>query len=143
MRHAPSSPAIPVVVLACALGGASGVASPADEAAAGLSPATVAAIARLQAQAQDSATAGRRLYLALNCYGCHGLGATGSIGPDIVGASHGAVEFNVLNGNAGGMPSFAAYVTENDIDNITSYLGSIGTQLEPKFVDWWRKNPRK
>jgi mono/diheme cytochrome c family protein len=144
MRHAAQPQALFAAVLAGWLwSGAAAAAPAADVAPEGLSPATAAAIARLQAATQGSPDAGRRLFLALNCYSCHGLAAGGAIGPNIVGASRDAVEFNVLNGNAGGMPSFALYVTETDITHITNYLDSIGTPDEPTFVDWWRKNPTK
>lgn len=103
---------------------------------------TVAAAEAMKG-ALDSAGEGRRLFLKLNCYGCHGAFAGGAIGPNIVGASHGEVAFNVLNGNDAGMPSFKKYVNDTDIDNITNYLASIGTNDEPKFFDWWKKNPRK
>jgi mono/diheme cytochrome c family protein len=107
-----------------------------------LAPATTAA-AQAMKSALDSAGEGRRLFLKLNCYGCHGSFAGGAIGPNIVHATHGEVQFNVLNGNDGGMPSFSKYVDDTDIDNLTNYLASIGTQDEPKFFDWWKKNPKK
>jgi mono/diheme cytochrome c family protein len=142
MRHAAQPQALLAAVLAGLLGSTfAGAAPGADEAPAGLSPATAAAIARLQAATTSSEIAGRRMFLALNCYGCHGMAAAGAIGPDIVGAPRSAVEFNVMNGNEGGMPSFAAYVTETDITNLTSYLDSIGTADEPTFVEWWKKKP--
>ena len=143
MRHAIPARAPFAALLACLLGGASAGAAPdAGDAASGLSHAGWAAHARF-AQTIDSANEGRRLYLALNCYGCHGTFAAGAIGPSIVGAPRFAVEFNVMNGNEGGMPSFAAYVGESDISNLTAYLHSIGTDHEPTFMDWWKLHPHK
>jgi mono/diheme cytochrome c family protein len=93
--------------------------------------------------ALDAAGEGRRQYLRLNCYSCHGMFAAGGMGPDIVGAEHGDVSEAVLQGEEGGMPSFRNYVTSTDITNLTAYLDSIGKQGSPVFMDWWVKNPKK
>ena len=86
---------------------------------------------------------GRRLFLKLNCYSCHGMGATGGMGPNIVGRDLDTVRSPVLGGREGGMPSFAAYVDDKDIRRIARYLGSIGTDKEPFFNDWWVPIPPK
>jgi mono/diheme cytochrome c family protein len=141
MRQA--SPAVLAIAIAGALGSllTAGAALAADEAAPALSPATASALAAMPTL--NSAGEGRRVFLKLNCYGCHGAFAGGGIGPNIVGASRGEVEFNVLNGNAGGMPSFAAYVDDTDITNIANYLEGIGTSQSPTFMDWWKAFPKK
>jgi mono/diheme cytochrome c family protein len=100
-------------------------------------------LAPFAAPTLDPAGEGRRLYLKLNCYGCHSMFATGSMGPNIVHAEHGDVQEAVMQGQGGGMPSFRNYVDATDIDNLTAYLHSIGTAGEPKFMDWWKKNPTK
>lgn len=86
---------------------------------------------------------GRRLFLKLNCYGCHGMYATGGMGPNIVHADTDTVRAAVLGGRAGGMPSFAAYVNDRDIRRLAAYLQSIGSTVEPKFKDWWEDVPPK
>jgi cytochrome c551 len=86
---------------------------------------------------------GRRLFLAFNCYSCHGMAATGGMGPDIVGRDRATVASAVLLGRAGGMPSFRQYVSQTDITNIAAYLNSIGTPEEPMFMDWWKLFPPK
>ena len=130
------------IAAACALACGPALAQTSQEAASGLAPATVAAVQGMKTDL-DSAGEGRRLFLKLNCYSCHGMFAQGAIGPNIVHASQSEVQFNVLNGNAGGMPSFKKYVDDTDITNLTNYLASIGTKDEPMFMDWWRKNPKK
>ncbi len=103
------------------------------------------------ASLQQSATAallspageGRRAYLKLNCYSCHGMFATGAMGPNIVHAEKGDVSEAVMQGQEGGMPSYKAYATTTDVNNLTAYLASIGTASEPVFMDWWKKNPPK
>jgi mono/diheme cytochrome c family protein len=141
MRHAFLPPAPLAVALACILGSTAAGAAPAAGAAdaAAAAPAAAAQVPPPLGPAGQ----GRRQFLALNCYSCHGTFAGGGIGPNIVGATRDEVEFNVMNGNAGGMPSFAGLVTERDITNLALYLESIGTKQEPKFMDWWKKDPKK
>jgi mono/diheme cytochrome c family protein len=91
----------------------------------------------------DSAGEGRRAYLKLNCYGCHGMFAVGAMGPNIIRAEREDVSEALLEGKDGGMPSYRTYVTSTDISNLTSYLNSIGTPREPVFMDWWKKVPPK
>ena len=89
----------------------------------------------------NAAGEGRRDFLKWNCYGCHGLGAAGGMGPDIRQAEGGDIAEAVMQGEDGGMPSFAKYATSTDVKNITAYLNSIGTASEPKWVDWWNPVP--
>jgi mono/diheme cytochrome c family protein len=86
---------------------------------------------------------GRRLYLALNCYGCHGMFAAGGMGPNIIGKERHDVSEAVLQGKDEGMPSYRDQVDQTDITNLTAYLRSIGTANEPVFMDWWKKVPPK
>lgn len=86
---------------------------------------------------------GRRLYLKLNCYGCHGIAAAGGMGPNIVRAEYGDVSEVLLQGEDEGMRNFRAYVNTVDINNIAAYLRSIGTPSEPKWRDWWVAVPTK
>jgi mono/diheme cytochrome c family protein len=140
MRHAFQPIAPLAVALACILGSAAAGAAPVAGAADAAAPAPAAGHAPPML---DPIEKGRRLFLKLNCYSCHGAFAGGGIGPGLAGATRDEVEFNVLNGNAGGMPSFAQFVDENNITNLALYLESIGTDKEPKFFDWWKKDPQK
>jgi mono/diheme cytochrome c family protein len=104
---------------------------------------TVAEPAALAAQPLNSEGEGRRLYLKLNCYSCHGMYGGGGMGPNVVRAEKGDVSEAVLRGEDHGMPSFKNYVTSRDITNLAAYLRSIGGANEPKFMDWWVKIPPK
>lgn len=117
---------------AAAAPGGGPAAAPTREAAAAPAP-----------QVLSPAEEGRRTYLRLNCYGCHGMFAAGAMGPNIIGAERGDVSEAVLQGKDEGMPSYRAYVSSTDITNLTRYLGSIGTPAEPVFMDWWKKVPPK
>ena len=96
-----------------------------------------------KAQPLNPAGEGRRLFLKLNCYSCHGMAAGGGMGPRIVRAEKGDVREVLIQGEDGGMPSYAAYVNDRDINNIAAYLKTIGTPDEPTFRDWWVKIPPK
>jgi mono/diheme cytochrome c family protein len=87
---------------------------------------------------------GRRVYLELNCYLCHGDNAAGQFGPNIQHAEQGDIDEAVKQGvPEAGMPTFGKYVTTTDLTNIKAYLASIGTAKEPKWFDWWLKNPKQ
>ena len=94
-------------------------------------------------QALSGTGEGRRLWLKLNCYGCHGDRAGGGMGPRVVGAELGDVSEAVLQGQEGGMLSYRNYVSSLDLNNLALYLRSIGTATEPKFKDWWVPVPTK
>lgn len=85
--------------------------------------------------------AGRYTWLKLNCYGCHGDNAAGGMGPNIQHTEKGDVASAMLHGDAreGGMRSFAKYATATDAANVATYLKSIGTANEPKWLDWWNR----
>jgi mono/diheme cytochrome c family protein len=111
--------------------------------AAAAAQATPAAVAPVGAATLGAAGEGRRLYLKLNCYSCHGDGAKGGMGPNIVRAEFGDVSEVLRQGEDGGMPSYRSYVSSTDIGNLAAYLRSIGTVGEPKFKDWWLPIPPK
>ncbi len=93
--------------------------------------------------ALSAAGEGRRVYLKLNCYSCHGMRAAGGMGPNIVHAEIGDVREKVLQGADEGMPSYRNYVTDADLSNLAAYLASVNTAAEPRFMDWWVANPTK
>lgn len=96
------------------------------------------------AKALNAAGEGRRLYLKLNCYGCHGMSGLGAMGPRLKGEGElEDVTEAVMFGADEGMPSYRKYVTSTDIKNIAAYLRSLGTKSEPTFNHWWEDNPSR
>lgn len=81
---------------------------------------------------------GRRLFLKLNCYGCHGMHAQGGMAPAVAGEQVGEV---IHTGEDTGMPSFKRWATTTNIADINAYLNSIGTKNEPIFTHWWEPFP--
>lgn len=105
--------------------------------------APVANPAAVKAASLSRAGEGRRSYLKYNCYSCHGMGAAGGMGPNIIHAEKGDLTEVIQEGGEGGMPSFKAYLNSTDINNLSAYLNSIGSKSEPKFKDWWIDVPPK
>ena len=108
-----------------------------------LAAAPLANAAAVKAASLSPAGEGRRNYLKYNCYSCHGMGAAGGMGPNIIHAEKGDLTEVIQQGGEGGMPSFKAYLNSTDINNLSAYLNSIGSKSEPKFKDWWIDVPPK
>ena len=85
---------------------------------------------------------GRRVFLANNCYGCHGGRAGGGMGPNFRDDRPTAadVENAVENGRPGGMPPFER-LKDQDIRNLVAYINSLRTPAEPTFTHWWETVP--
>lgn len=100
---------------------------------------SVASICLMTVADADQITEGRRAWLKLNCYGCHGNNARGGMGPNVQRADY----YSVLAGINGssvssGMRSFSTLANATVAANIAAYLATIGTLREPKWFDWWR-----
>ncbi len=89
----------------------------------------------------DAAVEGRRAYMRMNCYSCHGSnGHNGGMGPSLIGAADDVAEA-VPNGEDGGMPAFKNNLCANDIANLKAYIQLLNTGTEPTFVNWWEPGP--
>jgi len=90
----------------------------------------------------DPVGEGRRAYLRLNCYSCHGMDGKGGMGPKIVGEND--VGERVTIGSSHGMPAYANYLCPNDITNLNAYLLYIDTKksFNSTFLQWWLPNPQ-
>lgn len=90
-----------------------------------------------QAASETAAIQGRRAYLRLNCYGCHGdYGQGSTMGPNVQGEGGDVAES--VRGE-GGMPSFTSALCPNDVTNLSVYLNSvkaIQTSKAPQLLDW-------
>lgn len=91
------------------------------------------------------AAEGRKLWLRLNCAGCHGAHDEGGMAPSIRDKA-GSVSGAVLSGRASGMPSYKGRVTAADINNLGAYLRSLcnpdpNCTGEPRFTHWWESPP--
>lgn len=91
----------------------------------------------------DAAGEGRRAFMRMNCYSCHGMSGHGaSMGPSLVGEADEVAEV-VVGGEDGGMPSFKNNLCANDLANLKAYIELLGSGTEPTFVNWWESQPSR
>jgi cytochrome c oxidase cbb3-type subunit 3 len=81
---------------------------------------------------------GRRLFVQMNCAGCHGGHAGGGMGPSLrdvdwlYGSSDGDVYDSIAEGRAHGMPAWGTLLPSDVIWKLTSYVTSLRTPREPE-----------
>lgn len=105
--------------------------------------ASATALAATSAPALDAAGEGRRLWLKMNCYGCHGMHGQGAIARPLRSRSLSASYVqNWLDIGPNGMPVYRGRLSPTDVRNLTAYINSIGKSGEPVFNRWWQPNPK-
>lgn len=92
---------------------------------------------------KGSTLEGRRKYLEMNCYICHGGRGGGGMGPNIRDnrPNDDRIASAIRNGRPTGMPSYEGLLNDQDIANITAYLRSLRSDEEPVFTHWWERVP--
>jgi cytochrome c oxidase cbb3-type subunit 3 len=81
--------------------------------------------------------AGRSLFVAYNCSGCHGGHAGGGMGPSlrdevwIYGGQDEDVFDSIAEGRANGMPAWGSLLSEQQLWMLTGYVKSLRTPREP------------
>jgi cytochrome c oxidase cbb3-type subunit III len=84
-----------------------------------------------------AATAGRRLFVAFNCSGCHGGHAGGGMGPSlrdadwIYGGQPVAIFDSISRGRAHGMPAWGTMLPPESMWLLVTYIQSLRTDGEP------------
>jgi cytochrome c oxidase cbb3-type subunit 3 len=82
---------------------------------------------------------GRRLFIAMNCAGCHGYDATGGMGPDLTdkfwryGGTPAAIYQSVFEGRPQGMPAWGRALPPQEIWKIVAYVETLGGSLAPSL----------
>jgi hypothetical protein len=85
------------------------------------------------------AVQGRELFIANNCYGCHGGLAGGAMGPSLrdttwtYGGSDSLIYHSIHDGRPLGMPSWAGRLDDRQIGALIQYIRSLRTRDEPQF----------
>ncbi len=80
---------------------------------------------------------GRQIFVAMNCYGCHGGRAGGGMGPSlrdpswIYGNSPIEIFSSIAQGRSQGMPAWGLRLPSDQIWKIVAYIQSLGTPNEP------------
>jgi cytochrome c oxidase cbb3-type subunit 3 len=151
-----AKPALPLTLLLLALGAGcnqDGGAAQLPPAAAAARPATARldAVGPIPGPAQLLTTAsnpyqdnpsaladGRRLFMWMNCAGCHGDHGGGGMGPSlrdpawIYGSSDADVFSSIAEGRAHGMPAWGTLLPSDSIWKLDAYIHSLGTPQEPE-----------
>jgi mono/diheme cytochrome c family protein len=104
-------------------------------------PGAVLALAMTAHAQLTPAEEGRKLYLANNCYSCHGdVGGGSPYGAPVL--KGGEIELGdftevLREGGDRGMPAFRNLNNTTDINYLVAYLRSLGSSSEPTFYLWW------
>ena len=108
-------------------GGPPAVRNDAIVSAAGMAPPAATLTNPLAGDAQ-SVSQGEQIFSAMNCDGCHGIGATGWVGPSLVdgrwryGGADGALFHSIYYGRPRGMPAYGGTLSDQAIWKIVTYL---------------------
>src|SRR2546423_9686102 len=76
---------------------------------------------------QPSAKDGERIFVAMNCDGCHGGGATGWVGPSLVdgrwryGGGDGALFPSIFYGRPRGMPAYGGVMSPGPVWEVVAF----------------------
>ena len=77
---------------------------------------------------------GKRLYVQMNCAGCHGLAGGGSIGPPLMddkwvyGADPSNIFATIVQGRPNGMPSFKGKLSNDQVWQLVAYVRDLSGQ---------------
>ena len=75
---------------------------------------------------------GHRLFISMNCAGCHGYDAKGNMGPNLTdaywryGGTPSAIYNSIYEGRPQGMPAWGRAIPAHDIWEIVAYLQALG-----------------
>jgi cytochrome c oxidase cbb3-type subunit 3 len=81
---------------------------------------------------------GRKLFVAMNCAGCHGGHAGGGMGPSlrdqswIYGGKSGEIFDSIAEGRARGMPAWGTLLPRDTIRKLVAYIESLRQPWEPQ-----------
>jgi cytochrome c oxidase cbb3-type subunit 3 len=81
---------------------------------------------------------GKRLFVSMNCAGCHGYGAAGGMGPNLTdsywryGGVPSSIYKSIFEGRPQGMPAWGRALPAQDIWKIVAYIQTLGGALNPQ-----------
>ena len=90
------------------------------------------------AEKKPAMVEGRRLFLQMNCAGCHGDHAGGGMGPSLrdvdwlYGSSDAQIFGTIRQGRAHGMPTWQTKLSDDQIWQLVTYIKSLRTRNEPE-----------
>ena len=77
---------------------------------------------------------GHRLFVSMNCAGCHGYNAKGNMGPDLTdtywryGGTPKDIYQSILDGRPQGMPEWGVALPKQSIWQLVAYVSSLGVK---------------
>jgi cytochrome c oxidase cbb3-type subunit III len=80
---------------------------------------------------------GKKLFVSMNCAGCHGYDAKGGMGPNLTdtywryGGTPERVYETILNGRPQGMPAWGIAMPPQHIWQLVAYIQSLGGMIPP------------
>lgn len=90
----------------------------------------------------SSVEAGRRLFGAMHCDGCHAGDATGAVGPSLAdgrwryGGSAAEIFESIYGGRPSGMPAYGGVLSKEAIWRLVTYLESLTPPADPATVSF-------
>lgn len=98
-----------------------------------------AALAMLNPRARDpgAVARGRRLFVQMNCAGCHGYDGNGGMGPALTdsywryGGTPAQIFRTLYDGRPQGMPAWGHALPPADLWALTAYVQSLGGSIPP------------
>lgn len=91
---------------------------------------------------------GKELFIAMNCAGCHGYGATGGMGPNLndkywrYGGAPANIFKSIYEGRPQGMPAWNPALPPREIWKLVAYIESLGGAYPPKNYQAWLQGDR-
>jgi mono/diheme cytochrome c family protein len=88
------------------------------------------------------AKAGAQLFTAMNCDGCHNLGAIGWVGPSLAdgrwryGGADGEVFSSIYYGRPKGMPAFGGVLGADGVWTLVTYIRSLPAPSDVPTESW-------
>jgi len=131
---------------ASAPGGPPAVRSEAIVSVGGVAP-PAATLTNPLADDRQSVKQGEEIFAAMNCDCCHGIGATGWVGPSLVdgrwryGGSDGLVFHSIYYGRPRGMPAYGGTLSDQAIWKIVTYLRAQPAPRDVPTESWVRAAP--
>jgi len=89
-------------------------------------------IANPEASDPNAVAEGHKLFISMNCAGCHGYDAKGNMGPNLTdtywryGGTPAQIYQSIASGRPKGMPSWGKKLPARSIWQLTAYIQSLG-----------------
>ena len=90
----------------------------------------------------EAARQGEILFNSMNCDGCHGIGATGFVGPSLVdgrwrfGGDDAAVFHSIRDGRPQGMPAYGRMLPDSTIWQLVTWLQAQPLPRDVPTISW-------